>query len=220
MSTVVAAMKAAADHSISKTASLPTALKYAYADDPTDNIKLLSKSIASSVSATEKASADQSQSKTVPQGRYLDVQLVVAGAVWYQNGSYGTETTAAQNATANDMHLLAAAPVLQDAYYFGFNYLWDELLLNIGTSGAGTWVITWEYWNGAWTALSGVTDHTNAFKAATGIQTVTWTRPGDWATTTINSVGPMYFIRARLSSYTSITTEPLGTQAWSVQTTH
>jgi len=85
--------------------------------------------------------------------------------------------------------------------------------LNIGTAGAGVWTIVWEYWNGAWVALAGVTDGTTSFTAAAGNREVTFTRPGDWALTAILAMN-LYWIRARVSAYTSIVTQPLGTQSW------
>ena len=111
------------------------------------------------------------------------------------------------------MTLLPAGPAQNDAYYFGFDKLFDVMTLNIGTPGAGVWTITWEYWNGAWTALSGVTDGTTGFTAASGSHDVSFTRPGDWATTVVNAI-TKYWIRARVSAYTSITTQPKGTQSW------
>ncbi|HEY5141218.1 MAG TPA: right-handed parallel beta-helix repeat-containing protein, partial [Methylococcales bacterium] len=82
------------------------------------------------------------------------------------------------------------------------------------TQGAGTWTITWEYWNGsAWTALSSVTDNTTGFTAVAGTYDITYTFPTDWAKTTVNST-TKYFVRARVSAYTSITTRPLGAQSY------
>ncbi|MBA7672384.1 hypothetical protein ES703_80560 [subsurface metagenome] len=89
--------------------------------------------------------------------------------------------------------------------------------LNIGTSGAGVWDITWEYWDGdSWEPLVDLVDGTDHFRAATGNREVSHTPQGDWATT--NSGGDLpadiYWIRGRVSDYTSITTQPKGTQAW------
>jgi len=135
------------------------------------------------------------------------------GAVADDGGVQTDETTAANDSTANDMTLLPATPALDDAYYFGCSTPKDFLRINIGTAGEGTWTITWEYWNGAWTALSGVTDGTSGFTAAAGNHDVTYTFPTDWAETAVNGI-TSYWIRARVSAYTSVTTQPLGTQAW------
>lgn len=142
--------------------------------------------------------------------------MAMDAAIADDNGAFTDETTAANEATANDMTLLPAAPVAnQDGYYFGDSAQFGRLELNIGTQGAGTWTITWQYWDGTtWAALSGVVDDTSGFTAAAGQHTVRWDVPTDWATTTVNSQGPFYYVRARLTAFSSITTQPLGTQGW------
>jgi len=136
------------------------------------------------------------------------------GALADDGGVKTDETDEANDATANDMVLLPAVPVVNDAYYFGGEEVFDTLRVNIGTQGVGTWTITWEYWNGSgWASLSGVTDGTSGFTAAAGVRDVNFTRPSNWALSTIESISA-YWIRARISAYTSITTQPKGTQAW------
>ena len=204
----------AASQFISKNVAFATLLKYAYSDDPTDLIKQLTPALVSTKALTIIAAADQSVAKNAPITKQYDLIIVVSGAEAYvHTGSYTDETTAAQNATTNDMTLLPAVPAQNDAYYFGFDKLFDVMTLNIGTPGGGVWTITWEYWNGVWTALSGVTDGTTGFTAASGSHDVSFTRPGDWATTVVNAI-TKYWIRARVSAYTSITTQPKGTQSW------
>jgi hypothetical protein len=139
----------------------------------------------------------------------------VGGAIAYDDSgpTFTDETAQANDATANDMTLLPATPAVNDAYYFGYASLWNWLNLKIGTAGAGTWTITWEYWNGsAWTALSGIYDTANGFRAS-GMNSVAFRRPDDWTNKDVNGV-TLYWIRGRVSSYTSKTTQPLGTQAW------
>ena len=137
----------------------------------------------------------------------------VDGAIADDGGVQTVETTEANSATANDMTLLPAAPVVNDAYYFGLSTVWDWLSLNIGTAGVGTWTIVWEYWNGsAWASLLRAKDTSNGFRNG-GYQSVTFERPGDWATSSILLLN-LYWVRARVTAYTSITTQPLGTQAW------
>jgi hypothetical protein len=123
------------------------------------------------------------------------------------------ETSAANNTTANDMTLMQASPAINDSYYFGFvTTPWDVLRLNIGTAGAGTWTIAWEYYNGAWVSLASVTDGSNGFKNS-GTVDVLWNQPTDMALTTIKSISA-YWVRARVSAFTSITTQAKGTQSW------
>lgn len=134
-------------------------------------------------------------------------------AIADDGGVQTDETVAANNGTANDMTLLPATPAVNDAYYFGDGDMFDWLSLNIGTAGAGTWSGAWEYWNGSnYVALTGVYDTSNGFRAS-GNQSVAFVRPGDWQTSTI-LLNDLYWIRYRITSYTSITTQPKGTQAW------
>jgi len=136
----------------------------------------------------------------------------VDAAIADDGGSMTDETTAANNATPDDMTLLPSTPAVDDAYYFGFDLEFTELNLNISTAGAGSWTIVWEYWDGdSWELVTGISDGTSGFTVGAW-NAVSWTLPSDWAKTTVNSQGPYYYIRARVSVYTSITTQPLGQQ--------
>jgi hypothetical protein len=143
----------------------------------------------------------------------------VGGAVADDGGIQADETTAANNDIANDMTLLPATPSVNDAYYFGLGALWDYLRLNIGTSGVGVWTLAWEYWNGVtWSALPGLNDGTSGFTLEGWLE-VNFTRPGDWAVTTVGGIANLYWIRVRISSYTSIIAQPKGTRAFCFITT-
>lgn len=149
----------------------------------------------------------------------VDLKKALAGGVADDGGAETDETTETNSAAANDMTLLPAAPAENDAYYFGFDEEVGGFSLNVGTAGtegAGAgWTITWEYSKGAdaWDALAGVTDGTDKFLNA-GINNITWTLPGDWATDEVGSISGKYWVRARVSAFASIGVQPLGTQAW------
>jgi hypothetical protein len=132
----------------------------------------------------------------------------VAAAIADDGAVYTDETTEANDATAGDLTLLPPVPVATDAYLVGMSYPFRRLNLVVDTAGVGAYTVTWKYWNGAWTNLSGVTDGTSGFKS-TGGGEVSWTVPGDWATTTINSQGPFYYIRAEVDAG-GVTTVPTG----------
>ncbi len=135
-------------------------------------------------------------------------------AVSDDGGAMATDTTDANSTTANDMELVPAAPAVNDAYYYGCLNKFELLRINIGTNGSATWDIEWEYYNGStWATLPGLSDGTTNFTAGTGNRDVTFTVPTDWATTSINSI-TAYWVRSRVISFTSLTTRPLGTQAW------
>jgi len=136
-------------------------------------------------------------------------QGLANAAIADDNGVFTDQTGQSNSATAADMNLLPATPVVnQDSYIFGHHEQFSGLKINVSTAGTGGFTITWQYWNGAWTNLSGVTDDTSSFSVS-GTNYVTWTLPGDWATTTINSQGPFYFVRARYTAGT-VTVTPLG----------
>ena len=127
------------------------------------------------------------------------------------------QTLPACDLTPSDFTLLPAVPAVNDAEYFGGPVRFDELTLAVGQAGVGVWTVTWEYWNGtAWTALSGVVDGTSGFTES-GVKTVSFTKPTDWYYCVVDSTDegaiPGYYIRARVSAYTSVTTQPLGSYA-------
>lgn len=127
-------------------------------------------------------------------------QGIPTAAIADDGGVLTDETTEANSSTTNDMTLTPTTPATGDAYYWGTPEEPQGLKINVSDASTDTGqTITWEYWNGAWTALTGVTDNTNSFQNS-GLNYVTWTQPGDWATTTVNSQGPYYYLRARVSA--------------------
>ena len=129
-------------------------------------------------------------------------------AIQDDNGVFTDETAEANSAATNDMNLLPAVEVAtEDRYLFGHAEKFGQLKLDIGTASDGG-TIVWQYWNGAWVNLSGVTDGTNGFQN-TGENIVSWTIPGDWATQTVNSQGPFFYVRAALTAG-STTVQPKG----------
>lgn len=134
---------------------------------------------------------------------------VAVAAIADDGGVFTDETLFALNSQTNNMTLLPAVPVVDDAYYFGHTEEFPRLKLDISTAIAGTGnTIVWEYFNGTvWVELI-ITDGTVGL-TVTGKQIVAWGTIPDWATTTINTQGPFFYIRARLSATTTITTVPV-----------
>lgn len=94
-----------------------------------------------------------------------------------------------------------------DEAYVGISSTFGRAKLTFATPGVQNAAVTlaWEYWNGsAWAALSGVVDGT-AGLTQDGV--VTWTIPGDWVATSVNSVSQFY-VRVRFTAG-SWTTNPL-----------
>jgi len=142
--------------------------------------------------------------------------------VWgydYNAGSgsaYTDETTDAASDYRDDVLPLVDCDEASDCFYIGAtSALPLHVAINVSTLGAGTWTITWEYWNSStWTALSSVSDGTSGFKpTAAGLQKVTFTAPGDEAASAVNSV-TAHWIRGRISAFTSKTTAPKVARAW------
>ena len=102
-----------------------------------------------------------------------------------------------------------STPALNDIAYFGsttgpFRFV----VLRIGTAGSFSATITWEVWTGAtWVSTAGMIRE-NATFTSTGNKLVVMDSPTGWATTAINGV-TAYWIRARISAFTSWTTSPI-----------
>lgn len=138
-------------------------------------------------------------------------QVVAAGP------TYVDETVDANSAGANDWAIFPAGTGTAANYAtIGYTQKFKKLTVNVGTAGVGTYTVPtsggWQYWNGAWTNLTGVTDGTNSFKT-TGTNNVTFTVPTDWVTTSLDGSQQLYWVRA-LKDGGTMTTEPLGTEGW------
>jgi hypothetical protein len=140
-------------------------------------------------------------------------RIQIEGAVQKVGSVFTEYTTEAQSSTTNDLPLLAAAPAVDDAWLFGCDNPCRIFNQEIDTAGVGTWTITYEYWNGSnWIALSNVDDLTTGFTVL-GANSTTWDMPTDWATQTVTgSAVSSYWGRARVSAFSSITTQPLGSR--------
>lgn len=127
-------------------------------------------------------------------------------------GVFTDETAAARAHTVDGMTLLPAATAVGDAYYFAHTQTFGELDVDVSTAGVGDWALLWEYWDGSsWSALADVIDPSNGFRIS-GSSVVRFAVPVDWASTTVNSRDG-YYVRARVDSVTTTTTQPLGRRA-------
>jgi len=138
---------------------------------------------------------------TNPTKFYLSGQAKDCLAIADDGGAYTVETTAANNATTNDVTLVPATAAENDAYYFGHTTdKFSRIDITITTQGNFVGTVTWEYWDGTqWNTLSGVTDGTNNFGAAPATVSVTWTLPSGWEKCTVRSVNG-YWVRARITA--------------------
>jgi hypothetical protein len=118
-------------------------------------------------------------------------------------GSVFTDlTTEANNSTAADVTFTTG---VGNALYFGHATTFRSIVFLLSTAGAGGTVV-WEYWNGsAWATLSGATGNYTATN-----QRVAFDAPTDWATTTVNGVSGLFWVRSRIT--VTFTTTPVITQ--------
>ncbi len=151
-----------------------------------------------------------------PTLQWMDSTAITAmeGAVSDNATGMADETTEANSAVVNDMHLLSVSPQIDDAYYFGSTGMFGILTINLGTQGDWTGTGVWEYWNGAiWEELDSVVDNTIDFEAVAGVYDVTFEAQENWQPNLINGL-LAYWIRYRVTTFTAIVTQPLGTQSW------
>ena len=109
------------------------------------------------------------------------------------------ETANFNSATDADWNVFPAVEATGDYAAIGMPQTFSQVSLDNlnGTAGVGG-TVDWEYWNGsAWVALTGLVDGTTGFTAAVADgQVVSFTVPVDWATLSLDSGPPLFFIRA------------------------
>lgn len=139
--------------------------------------------------------------------------VISPGQKDYQDdgGVFTDYSSAAENeSTRDDVVLLPVTPAVNDAFYFGANYEFSKIGIVLSTPGVGTWTIVWQYYNGSsWSTLTFATQQVTDFTETSNeyLHNI-FSIPSDWATTTVNGSN-LYWVRARVSAYTSITTQPL-----------
>lgn len=138
-------------------------------------------------------------------------QGLPTAAIADDGGSLTDETTEANSGTSNDMTLTPTTPAANDKYYFGATETFGQLKINVSTASSdASQTVDWQYWTGiTWASLSGQSDGTNGFRNS-GLNYVTWTLPGNWATTTVNSQGPYYYVRAVVTAVGGTPNQALG----------
>ena len=153
-------------------------------------------------------------------------QAVTATLTW-QNAATPkgvVDTTNANSAGASDMALLPASPALSDGYYFGQTTPWFGMDLTIGTKAVSpAYTALWEYYTsaGSWATLTATLDESSdgthgPFSVnGTGAKAMRFAPPSDWASVIVSpDTTAKYWVRARLSAFTSIGTVPLGSRVY------
>ncbi len=128
------------------------------------------------------------------------------------NNAAGNETAACNNSTAGDLTLPSANG---EIYEFAFDNQASRLHLNLSTAAVADWTISWQYYNGTtYVTSSNVSDGINGFTQS-GQNVVSWDFPAEglWPQSVRHSIAG-YWVRAEVTTFTSLTTVPLGQQAW------
>lgn len=141
-------------------------------------------------------------------GLPVDVRIRNQGlpnaAIAEDGGVFTDETANANSKATGDMTLTPATPAVNDAYYFGHSEPFEGLKLLTDGNGSG-FSYVWEFWNGAsWATIPSITDGFDG-GANTTITLTTYPSPSGWATTTVNSQGPYFYIRLRVTAVTTPT---------------
>jgi len=140
----------------------------------------------------------------------------LAGQAWVvatdANATITDITTACNSAGAADMVLFPAHPDKGDYVAFGSAARFCKLKITLSTARvAGTVLVEYSKAAGAWSTLPCV-DRTTTFSVGTSTYYVSWSPPSDWAPYTWSGSN-YYWVRFRISADT-VTTVPVGTQAW------
>jgi len=139
---------------------------------------------------------------------------IVGEVIYIFNYDDSAGTFSANLASSSSFSYFPAVPALNDIVYFGATIPWHHLVLNIGSVGSFVFTVTWEWWNGsAWVSTAGgIQTNTLTFTTSslTGANLIVIDTPVGWTFNTVNGV-PEYWIRARISAFTSWTSSPTQT---------
>ena len=118
--------------------------------------------------------------------------------------------TAAEPGYTSNFQLFPDVPLDNDAVYFGAAIQFPELAFDMSVvqaSAVGNSPFTWEYWNGAWSALT--VAHDGSSTVATGVRSferdgaLSFVPPTDWASTSVNGQAA-FWVRCRVSTQADI----------------
>lgn len=133
----------------------------------------------------------------------MAVQNDSISQIWQvDNTTFVDESADANSATNADWAIFPTSEDTSDYVAIGYSQKFRKVIFDNanGTAGVGG-TVTWQYWNGSWTALTGVSDGTSGFTAsASDGQTLTFTVPTDWVATSLNGSQNLFYIRAIVAS--------------------
>lgn len=126
--------------------------------------------------------------------------------------TYTDYTTAANEATVNDV--MPTWGAAEDSLYIGQDTTFSVVKVKYSTAGVYVATVVIEYWDGdSWEVLDCIDDSRGFSKTAGSYFVIIPAKPDDWAKTTVNSQSK-FWLRFRLSAWTSTTTAPKLDQIW------
>ncbi len=139
-------------------------------------------------------------------------------------GSFVNDTTDCTDAGTNDVAPFPDPAAIGDAFYIGnigtidnrkIYGKFNAVNITIGTSGNTSLTVAWQYWDGdSWEPLTFVRQDLVDFdEAAAADYWNTFKPPTDWQNTVVNGTRA-YYIRVRVATFSSTTTQALVTQLW------
>lgn len=136
----------------------------------------------------------------------------VTVALQDNGGSFTDETTDANDAGTNDVAPFPDPAAEDDAFYIGAADQFTGIKFDIGTQGSTVLTVTWEYYDGVdadgWATLTFMRQDVADFDEATGLHWNTFDPPSGWIETVVDGTRA-YYVRARVSAFTSTTTQAL-----------
>jgi len=136
-------------------------------------------------------------------------------------GAFTDADAAALSATVNDVEILPAVPVQDDALYIGIDDInFQSIRMMVAGTDAvvttGQSTITYEYYNGsAWVDVVGLIDGTNGLTDLSVGTTIQWTPQADWAEVAINTVTCFWIRIVENHATPTFSQVPIGSQ-WSL----
>jgi hypothetical protein len=119
------------------------------------------------------------------------------------SGTWGTETSDAQNTTVDDLNLAAIfATVGTDALYIGSSQMFRGLSVRLSDAvSAVTSTLTVSLWTDAWESVP-IVDGTARVSGKTfsGGGAVTWAVPDGWVPRVVNGSAPLYWAKLTVSA--------------------
>src|SRR3990167_459695 len=186
-------------------------LRYAWTDTPTGTLPTVE-----DLSARADAESAPASPVLAVRGAVGNVRHHAVGTlsdVYAFDASLAAWSVNLASTDSYDLFSVAGAvPAASDIHYFGGTRPFFTVAGYIGTPGIYSLTEVWEYWSGAaWTTLTAGTQYVlypdaTPFKTE-GVWAFSWPAATGWAQTAINGV-TRYWVRVRISAFTSHTTTP------------